>query len=62
MSESHSPRITLHGTDRSGHAHRVVLLLRMLEIPYRFESAPPEVRRSPEFLRLNPLVSCPINS
>lgn len=57
---SESPPITLHGTERSGHVHRVVLLLRMLEIPYRFVSAPAEVRRSAEFLRLNPLGQIPV--
>ena len=60
MSASQNPRITLHGTDRSGHTHRVVLLLRMLEIPYRFVSAPPDARRSPEFLRRNPLGQIPV--
>lgn len=60
MSEGQHPRITLHGTERSGHAHRVVLLLRMLEIPYRFVDAPVEVRRSAEFLRLNPLGQIPV--
>lgn len=60
MSESPNPRITLHGTERSGHAHRVVLLLKMLEIPYRFVSAPAEVRQSAEFLRLNPLGQIPV--
>jgi len=54
------PRITLYGTEFSGHVHRVVLLLRMLEIPFRFVSAPDEVRRSPEFLRLNPLGQIPV--
>src|SRR5579859_615962 len=54
------PQITLHGTEYSGHVHRVVLLLRMLEIPYRFVSAPAEVRRSAEFLRLNPLGQIPV--
>lgn len=54
------PRITLYGTEYSGHAHRVVLLLRMLEIPFRFVPAPAEVRRSPEFLRLNPLGQIPV--
>lgn len=57
MSES---QITLHGTEYSGHAHRVVLLLRMLEIPFRFVAAPAEVRRSAEFLRLNPLGQIPV--
>lgn len=60
MSESPNPRITLHGTERSGHAHRVVLLLRMLEIPYRFVSAPAEVRRTAGFQRLNPLGQIPV--
>lgn len=54
------PRIRLYGTELSGHVHRVVLLLRMLEIPYRFVSAPDEVRRSPGFLRLNPLGQIPV--
>ena len=60
MSENHSPRITLYGTERSGHAHRVVLLLRMLEIPYRFVNTPVEARRSADFLRLNPLGQIPV--
>lgn len=60
MSESHLPQITLYGTERSGHAHRVVLLLRMLEIPYRFVGTPVEARRSADFLRLNPLGQIPV--
>lgn len=60
MKDDQHPRITLHGTERSGHAHRVVLLLRMLAIPYRFVSAPVEIRRSDEFLRLNPLGQIPV--
>ena len=55
-----SDQIVLHGTELSGHAHRVVLLLRMLGLPYRFAAAPPEVRRSPEFLKLNPLGQIPV--
>ncbi len=54
------PQITLHGAPLSGHVHRVVLLLRMLEIPYKFVNAPAEVRRSPEFLQLNPLGQIPV--
>ena len=49
------PQITLHGTHLSGHVHRVELLLRMLRIQYRFVEAPADVRRSPQFLKLNPL-------
>ena len=52
--------IVLHGTELSGHAHRVVLLLRMLGLPYRFVAAPPEARRSPDFLKLNPLGQIPV--
>ena len=54
------PAIVLHGTELSGHAHRVALLLRMLGLPYRFVAAPPEVRRMPEFLKLNPLGQIPV--
>src|SRR5690348_18398146 len=54
------PQITLHGTEYSGHAHRVVMFLRMLEIPFRFIAAPAEVRRSAEFLKLNPLGQIPV--
>ena len=54
------PQIIVYGTEYSGHAHRVVLLLRMLEIPFRFVPTPAEVRRSPEFLRLNPLGQIPV--
>jgi glutathione S-transferase len=54
------PTITVHGTELSGHVHRVVLLLRMLGLPYRFVVAPPEVRRTPDFLKLNPLGQIPV--
>jgi glutathione S-transferase len=52
--------IILHGTELSGHAHRVELLLRMLGLPYRYMATPAEVRRSPEFHRLNPLRQIPV--
>jgi glutathione S-transferase len=52
--------IVLHGTELSGHAHRVLLLLRMLGLAYRFAVAPPEIRRTPEFLKLNPLGQIPV--
>lgn len=54
------PQVTLHGTHLSGHVHRVELLLRMLRIQYRFAEAPAEVRRSPQFLQLNPLGQIPV--
>ena len=52
--------ITLYGTDLSGHVHRVILLLSMLELPYRFVQAPAEMRRSASFLALNPLGQVPV--
>jgi glutathione S-transferase len=54
------PQITLHGSELSGHTHRVVLLLRALDLPYRFASSPPAVRRSESFLSLNPLGQVPV--
>jgi glutathione S-transferase len=54
------PSITLHGTELSGHTHRVELLLRALDLPYRFVPSPPEVRRSDAFLSLNPLGQVPV--
>jgi len=54
------PQITVYGTEYSGHAHRVVLFLRMLEIPFRFLHTPPEARRTADFLRLNPLGQIPV--
>ncbi len=57
MPESH---ITLHGSELSGHTHRVEMLLRALDLPYRFISTPPEIRRSDTFLALNPLGQVPV--
>lgn len=54
------PAIILHGTELSGHVHRVELLLRMLDLPFTYVQAPAEVRRSDEFLRLNPLSQIPV--
>jgi len=55
-----SAEITLHGTALSGHAHRVELLLRALDLPYRFEPAPAGVRQSDAFRKLNPLGQIPV--
>jgi len=55
-----TPEIVLHGTELSGHAHRVELLLRMLDLPFRFVAAPPAVRSTPEFYQLNPLRQIPV--
>ena len=54
------PGIILHGTELSGHTHRVELLLRMLGLPYRIQAAPAAVRGSPEFQKLNPLRQIPV--
>ncbi len=55
-----TPEITLHGTELSGHCHRVELMLRMLGLPFRYVAAPAAVRSSPEFLELNPLRQIPV--
>jgi glutathione S-transferase len=52
--------LTLYGTVLSGHVHRVVLLLRMLKLPYRFVDAPRSARQTPEFGALNPLRQVPV--
>jgi glutathione S-transferase len=52
--------LTLHGTALSGHAHRVVLLLRMLNLPYRFVDTPRDARATPAFRALNPLGQIPV--
>jgi len=52
--------IILHGTEPSGHTHRVELLLRMLGLPFRFVAAPAAVRSTPEFFQLNPLRQIPV--
>ena len=52
--------IILHGTELSGHTHRVELLLRMLGLPYQTQAAPAAVRNSPEFQKLNPLRQIPV--
>jgi glutathione S-transferase len=59
-SQTQSSEIILHGTELSGHCHRVELLLRMLELPYRVVAAPAEVRASAQFRRLNPLQQIPV--
>src|SRR3977135_837296 len=54
------PGIVLHGTELSGHPHRVELLLRMLGLPYRYVVASAAVRSTPEFHQLNPLRQIPV--
>jgi glutathione S-transferase len=55
-----APNIILHGSELSGHTHRVELLLRALNLPYRFIPTSSEARRSAEFLSLNPLGQVPV--
>ncbi|MES2315918.1 MAG: glutathione S-transferase N-terminal domain-containing protein [Pseudomonadota bacterium] len=52
--------LRLHGTKLSGHVHRVELLLRMLDLPFEFVSAPAEVRAGAAFRELNPLGQIPV--
>ena len=54
------PEIILHGTELSGHAHRVELLLRLLGLPYRYVVAAAAERATPEFFALNPLRQIPV--
>lgn len=55
-----TPEIILHGTELSGHCHRVELMLRMLGLPYRYVEASGEIRNSPAFLAMNPLRQIPV--
>lgn len=50
----------LYGSELSGHAHRVRLLLHMLGLAYRVETTSAEERRMPAFLALNPLGQIPV--
>ena len=53
--------LTLHGKKISGHVHRVELLLRMLDLPFRFVEAPGDAAAAAEFKRhLNPLGQIPV--
>jgi glutathione S-transferase len=55
-----TPEITLHGLKLSGHAHRVELLLELLELPYRYVETTAEDRASPAFRAMNPLGQIPV--
>lgn len=54
------PAIQLYSTPFSGHCHRVILLLNMLNLPFEVKEAQAEVRKSAEFLQLNPLGQIPV--
>ena len=55
-----TPEITLHGLKLSGHAHRVELLLELLDLPYRYVETTAEDRASPVFRAMNPLGQIPV--
>lgn len=54
------PARILHGTRLSGHTHRVMLFLHLLDLPYTLSDSPAAVRQSPDFRRLNPLGQIPV--
>jgi glutathione S-transferase len=55
-----TPEITLYGGPLSGHAHRVVLLLRMLDLPYKSLDTLGPARQTPDFLAMNPMGQIPV--
>jgi len=52
--------LIVHGTALSGHTHRVLNFLGLLGLPHRLVDSPAAVRRTPEFLALNPLAQIPV--
>lgn len=52
--------LSLYGVAVSGHVHRAMLLLDMLDLPYTLVEAPADVRASEEFRRLNPIGQIPV--
>lgn len=52
--------LTLYGSELSGHVHRVRLLLSLLDLSAGWVEAGAEVRKSPQFLALNPLGQIPV--
>lgn len=56
------PPLQLYGTLRSGHVHRVQLLLTMLALPFEFIAVDMAAgqHRTPEFLAMNPLGEVPV--
>lgn len=55
-----SSTLVIHGTQFSGHTHRVESFVRILGLPYRKVDAPAAVRASPAFRALNPLGQIPV--
>lgn len=54
------PAIRLYGGKLSGHSHRVELFLTLLNLPFEFIAAAPELRRTPEFLAMNAFGQIPV--
>ena len=54
--------ILLHGFPKSGHSHRVELMLRMLELPFDFHQVDlgSGEQRTEGFLKLNPFGTVPV--
>lgn len=55
-----TPDITLFGIKVSGHVHRVVLLLEILELPYKYIETTSQSRATPDFLALSPFGQVPV--
>jgi glutathione S-transferase len=53
-------QIRLHGLPASGHAHKVEILLRLLDLPFEYVEAGREARQTEAFRRLNPLRQIPV--
>lgn len=54
------PTLQLYGTRYSGHCHRVALLMRMLNLHYKYIDASGDLRHTPGFLGLNPFGQVPV--
>ncbi len=52
--------IRLHGIRLSGHAHKVELFLRLLDLPYEYVETPPDSWSGEAFGKLNPLRQVPV--
>src|SRR5687768_3749056 len=53
-------QIRLHGVPLSGHAHKVEVFLRLLDLPFDYVEAGGPARQTDAFARLNPLRQIPV--